>query len=53
MSIYTANVSPAMRLRIPATAKPFHGMSFIKMPAMLHSAAHSSISSVAIFSFFM
>ena len=52
MSIYAAIVSPAMRLRSPATAKPFHGMSFINIPAMLQSVAQTSISIIALFSFF-
>ena len=53
MSIYTAMVAPAIRLRIPATAKPFQGISLMKMPAMLHSVAQTSISMIARFSFFM
>ena len=47
--MYTNMTSPAMRLRRPAMTIEFHGISFIKMPAMLHSAAHSSISSIALF----
>ena len=52
-TIYTAKVSPAIRLRIPATAKPFHGTSFMNIPAMLQSVAAASISIIATLSFFM
>ena len=38
------------RLRRLETAKPLHGRSLMNMPAMLHSAAHRSISRMALFS---
>ena len=34
---------------MPAMTMEFHGMSFIKMPAMLQSAAQRSISKIALF----
>jgi Fe-S cluster assembly protein SufD len=46
-------VMPATKLRIPATAKPFQGMSLIKIPARLHSVAHPSICTMAIRSLFI
>ena len=49
--MYTAMTVPATRLRMLATAKAFQGISLIKIPAMLHSAAQHSISSMALFSF--
>ena len=53
INIHTPIVIPAIRLRVPATAKPFHGTSFMNIPAMLHSDAQTSISIIATFSFFI
>ena len=40
---------PASRLRKPAITKPDQGISFMRIPAMLQSAAHRRISRIALF----
>ncbi len=43
----------AKKLRRADITNEFQGMSFINIPAMLQSAAHISISRIALFSFFI
>ena len=53
MRMYASTVRPAKKLRSADITNEFQGMSFINMPAMLHKDAQASISSIALFSFFI